>query len=141
MSKESIIRELPDQFVAMMRNWAKTGACIGLYTISPAYQGMPNSSTFGPRIPSLAGECSHVDLALDRLPNRERLAVRLFWVTEGQADLVWLGERLRIDYRTVEKRIRRGHELLRQHLATLEAIHERALERSAAGAANYASQP
>lgn len=134
MSKESIIRELPDQFVAMMRNWAKTGACIGLYTISPAYEGMPNTGTFGPRIPPFAGEASHVDLALDRLPNRERLAVRLFWVTEGQADLVWLGQRLGIDYRAVERRIRKGHDLLRRHLATFEARQDRTLERRSMGA-------
>lgn len=133
MSKESIIRELPDSFVAMMRNWVKTGSCIGLYTISPAYEGMPNNGTFGPRIPSFAGEASHVDQALEILPNRERLAVRLFWHTEGQADLVWLGRYLGIDYRAVERRVRKGHERMRQELARLEGRHERTLDRMAVG--------
>jgi len=128
MSKESIIRELPDDFVRQMRNWATTGSNVGMYTISPAYEGMPSSRVPGSVILANYGEISHVERAIDALQNRERLAVRLFWMYEGQ-DLVWLGRRLGCDYRVVESRVRRGHERMRQDLAILEAAYERQRDR------------
>ena len=124
MSKEAIIKDLPEPFVRQMRNWVKTASSVGLYCISPAYEGMPGNPTYGPRIPLSGKERTHLERAIESLPNRERLAVRLFWMYEGH-DLVWLGNRMRCDYRTAESRVRRGHELVRQRLATYEAACER----------------
>ena len=137
MSKESIIKDLPDAFVRQMRNWVKTGAALGRCAISSAYDGMPSNPPYGPRIPTI-NEGSHLDRALDSLPNRERLAVMLFWIYEGN-DLVWLGRRLHCDYRTVEVRVRSGHDLLRRELARLEAAHDRMLARLATG--QFAIEP
>lgn len=126
MSKESIIKELPDSFVRQMRNWVKTGSSVGMYAISPAYEGMPNNSTYGSRIPRM-GEASDLEWALERIPNQVRLAVMLFWLYEGN-DLVWLGRRLHCDYRTAEVRVRKGHDLLRAKLASFEAMRGRLAE-------------
>ena len=127
MSKESIINELPDSFVRQMRNWVKTGSCVGMYAISPAYEGMPNNTVFGPRIPVAGRESTDLEHALEALPAQLRLAVMLFWLYEGN-DLVWLGRRLHCDYRAVERRVRKGHEQLRGDLARREARQNRRLE-------------
>ena len=127
MSKESIIKDLPDAFVRQMRNWVITASGIGFYAISPAYEGMPNNSVYGSRVPSGGAEVSHVERALDALTNRERCAVMLFWQYEGN-DLGWLGRRLGCDYRTAEIRVRRGHEFMRNYIAVREAAHDRMLE-------------
>lgn len=127
MSRKAIIDVLPEHFVNQMRNWAKTSDTVGHYSISQAYEGMPTTPVFGSRSPATGGEASHIQRALDMVPNRERLAVRLFWLYEG-ADLVALGTRLHVDYRTVETRIRKGHEQLREHLARLEGQYERMIE-------------
>jgi hypothetical protein len=132
MSKESIIKDLPRDFVRQMRDWVKTGSCVGMYSMTSAYEGMPNSGTFGSRIPSCTREATHLERALEALPNRERCAVMLFWLYEGN-DLVWLGRRLHCDYRTAEARVRTGHDLMRNDLARWQAAHERMLERLATG--------
>ena len=123
MSKESIIKDLPDSFVRQMRNWVKIGSGVGQYAISPAYEGMPNNTVFGSRIPVGGGERTMVERAIEALPI-ERLAIMLFWQYEGN-DLVWLGRRLHCDYRTVEERVRKGHDLMRTALARWQASHER----------------
>jgi hypothetical protein len=130
VSKESIIKELPDDFVRQMRNWVLTGSCVGMYAISPAYEGMPNNTVYGPRIPMGGGERTIVERALEQLPNNIRSAVMLFWQYEGN-DLVWLGRRLRCDYRTAEKRVRDGHDLMRNDINRQTAAHDRMLERRA----------
>lgn len=125
MSKESIIKELPEAFVRQMRSWAATRSNVGVVAISPAYEGMPTSRVPGPRILAWQfGEPSMLEHAIDALPPREQQAVRLFWLYEGN-DLVWLGRRIACDWRTVESRVRRGHDLLRNDLANREARYER----------------
>ncbi|HKQ24112.1 MAG TPA: hypothetical protein VJT81_06685 [Burkholderiales bacterium] len=127
MSKEAIIKELPDSFVRQMRNWVLTCSCVGMYAISPAYEGMPNTGTYGPRTPSSGGEISDLEWALLTVPIRYRQAVMLFWQYEGN-DLVWMGRRLSCDFRAVERRVREGHDRLRQELARREARRERQME-------------
>ena len=131
MSKESIIKDLPRDFVRAMRNWVKTGSCVGQYAMSSAYQGMPNGTPFGPRIPFI-NEGSHLERALDALPNSVRQAVMLFWQYEGN-DLVWLGRRLHCGFRTAEARVRKGHDLMRNKLAMHQAGEDRRLEDQATG--------
>lgn len=131
MSKESIIKDLPVVFVRQMRNWVLTKSSVGLYTITPAYEGMPGNPTYGARVLSTFREVSLLEHAIDALPNRERLAVRLFWVYEGN-DLVWLGRRLACDYRVAEKRVRHGHDALRADLARREHAYEQMAERQRA---------
>lgn len=126
MSRKAIIDGLPDHFINQMRNWVKTSSSVGHYSISQ-YDGMPMNHAFGSRPPSSGGEATHVERALDMVPNRERQAVRLFWLYEGMS-LEGLSTRLHCHWETVEVRVRKGHELLRQHLATLEARYERMLE-------------
>lgn len=131
MSKESIIRELPEAFVRQMRSWAATRSNVGVCPISPAYEGMPSTRVPGPRIlAGQFGEPSMLEHAIDALKPRYSLAVRLFWLYEGN-DLIWLGRRLGCDYRTVEERIRNGHNALRNDLANREARYERRQERAA----------
>lgn len=128
MSKEQIIKDLPETFVRQMRDWVATGAGIGHVTISSAYEGMPGNTVFGPSVPSGAGESSHVERAIDALPTREKLAVSLFWIYEDN-EFTWLMRRLHVtDPRTLENRIRKGHQLLRADLARREAAYERMID-------------
>lgn len=130
MSKEAIIKELPEGLVRQMRSWVLTRSNTGLYTITPAYQGMPGNPTYGSRVLADFSEVSMLERAIDGLRPRERDAVRLFWIHEGN-DLVWLGRRLGCDYRVVEKRVRNGHDLLRADLARREHAYERMIEHRA----------
>lgn len=131
MSKEAIINELPEPFVMQMRNWVKTRSNVGVYKISPAYEGMPGNPTFGSRVLADFSEVSMLERAIDALRPREAMAVKLFWIYEGN-DLTWLGRRLGCDYRAVERRVRKGHEFLRAEIAKREAAYERQLDRHAA---------
>lgn len=132
MSKEAILKDLSREFVMQMRNWAAVGSNEGLYAISPAYDGMPVTPVRGSRTPLDNGESTHVERALGMVPNRERLAVRLFWMYEGR-EMIWLTKRLMLtDVRTFENRVIKGHQQLRQRLASLQAQYERRLLHSAA---------
>lgn len=129
MSKESIINELPDSFVRQMRNWVKTGSCVGMYAMSQAYQGIRINHTHWAGTPDIH-EATDLEHALEALPAQLRVAVMLFWLYEGN-DLTWLGRRLHCDYRTVEVRVRKGHEQMRGDLARREARQDRRLEQCA----------
>lgn len=126
MSKESIIKDLPERFVLQMRSWVITRSGIGVFTITPIYEGMPGSPVYGSRALSDFGEVSMLERAIDSLRPRYNQAVRLFWIYEGN-DLTWLGRRLGCDYRTAENRVRMGHDQVRNDLAMREARHDRRL--------------
>ncbi len=129
MSKETIIKELPERFVLQMRSWVITRSSVGLYTITPAYSGVPGSRIYGSRILSDFTEVSMLERALESLQARYCQAIKLFWIYEGN-DLTWLGRRLGCDYRTAEDRVRKGHDQMRNDLAKREASYERRQERA-----------
>lgn len=121
MSKK-IYTQLPEEFIRRMRNWAR--ACTGLSN-SLAYASnsifRDTVSVRGERdIPILLGEASDTDEAIALLPVRYRQAVMLFWQYEG-SPLAHLARRcgIGVDYRTYEKRVIDGHDLLRGQLARL----------------------
>lgn len=130
MSKEAIIKDLPQVFVLQMRNWVVTRSGVGLYTITPAYEGMPGNPIYGSRVLADFTEVSMLEHAINTLRPREGQAVKLFWIYEGN-DLAWLGRRLGCDYRTAESRVRKGHDDVRNDLANREARYDRKLARSA----------
>lgn len=124
MSKESIIKELPESFVLQMRSWVVTRSNVGLYTITPAYEGMPGNPIYGSRVLADFTEVSMLERSIESLKPRYCQAVKLFWIYEGN-DLTWLGRRLACDYRTAEERVRKGHNEVRNDLANREARYER----------------
>ena len=117
MSIESIIKELPEDFIRKMRNWAMSKAGGGQYAMSTVFAGMGCGDSYTSHIPILNGEAYDVDNALATVDNRYRQAVMLFWQYEGRP-IRWLGRRLMVESRTVEDRIKQGHALLRDALAT-----------------------
>lgn len=115
MSKEAIIKELPEAFVRQMRDWVRSRSGNG-FAMTSAYDGMPSSSGYAEMpIPILYGAVGDVDIAMLQIPLREREAVRLFWEREGNS-LRWLGRRLAVNHETAEARVVRGHALLREEL-------------------------
>lgn len=119
--RNEIVRELPVDFVRKMQNWVKSRNGSG-FAMTSAYDDVKDSSGYAISVPpTLVGEASDVDEALAKVPNREALAVQLFWEMDG-ASLRQIGRRLLIDYHTVESRVRKGHTLLRAELdATRQA--------------------
>lgn len=123
--RRAIMSSLSEDMVRRMRNWAAAGACGGRVSISSIYSASGVSSGYAQAsMPHLAGEAADVDAGLAVLPAPERAAVSIFWWYEG-ASLPRLAERLRIDYRTLQARIERGHEGLRIALWARRARLER----------------
>lgn len=136
MSGESIIKDLPEDFVRKMRNWARGNCGAVSYAMTTAYDGMgPSSGYAEASIPVLGGEAADVDQALAAVPNRYRQAVMLFWQYEGRP-LTWLGRRLHVDYRAAERRVRQGHHLLIAELAR-RSKHYHRYHQAAADAGAY----
>jgi hypothetical protein len=121
MSRESIIKDLAEDYIRRMRNWSRADSGEGIYASSSIYDpaGHIRGETV---IPTLIGEASDTHLALQAVPARERNAVMLFWQYEGRA-LEWMGRRLgNIHYETVERRVIKGHTL---HQAEIRRMTER----------------
>lgn len=115
MSYETILKDLPEDFIRKMRNWARSNLGGGMYAMTSAYDGV-RSDGYDTQMPILDGEAQDVDAALMTVPNRFRQAVMLFWTYEGR-ELTWLARRLECDYRAVERRVRQGHMLVIAQLA------------------------
>lgn len=119
---EKIYNQLPEEFIRRMRNWARGRAGLSsslAYASSSIFRAAAGER--GERdIPILQGEASDTDEAIALLPVRYRQAVMLFWEYEG-APLAHLARRcgVGVDYRTYERRVIDGHELLRCELARL----------------------
>lgn len=130
MSVDQIIRELPPEFVTKMRNWARSHAGGGMYARSRIFDDVQIRSGFDETmVPILRGEAEDVDNALAVLPGQLRQAVSLFWQYDNPP-LAWLGRRMNphgkaLDWRTVEARIRRGHEALIGTLRAQKAANHR----------------
>jgi DNA-directed RNA polymerase specialized sigma24 family protein len=109
MSKESIIKDLSEDYIRRMRNWARADSGCDQYAMTSAYDGMADNAVYTSSMLTLSGEAQDTHLALQSVPNQYRQAVMLFWQYEGRA-LEWIGRRLgNIHYETVERRIRQGH--------------------------------
>lgn len=124
MSKETIIGDLPVDFVRKMRSWVKSRDGGG-FVMTTAYGGaVPSSGYAEASIPALVGEAGDIDEALMKLAIRWRDAVRLFWIYEGNS-LRWLGRRLAVNHETAEIRVRHGHMLLQMELVNLRHHYHR----------------
>jgi hypothetical protein len=117
-----IYAELDREFIHSMRQWAWNEAGRKGPAISSAYSGEFGSGYFGPRVPRIRMQRGDINHALLHVPTRYRQAVRLFWQWEG-APLTYIAERsgTGVDYRTIQARIIRGHELLRAAINRLAA--------------------
>ena len=117
---ERIYKQLSDQFITRMRNWAWTNSGAGQYVTSSMCAIVAGAGDRYPeaRMPLLIGEAEDTGAALSRLPNRYKQAVSLFWQYEGRP-LAWFARRCGegVDWRTFEKRVFRGHELLKGEIA------------------------
>lgn len=139
MSRESIIKGLPEDYVRRMRNWSRADSGEGLYASSSIYD--PAGHIRGETVmPTLIGEASDTHLALQAVPARERQAVMLFWQYEGRA-LDWIGRRLHIHYETVERRVIKGHAQHQAEIRRMTDLHHaqvRANQLATAAASDYA---
>lgn len=121
MSRESIIMNLPEDYVRRMRNWARAPGEAS-YAMTSAYEGLTASSGYAEApMPVLIGESQDTDRALQEVPNKYRQAVRKFWMYEGRS-LHWLACQLRsppLDYRTVESWLDIGHQA---HMAAIRKL-------------------
>jgi hypothetical protein len=110
---------MSENLVRQMRNWARTTAGIVAYgyTISSCYSGAIRDTYDGPREPLLIGESEDVNAGLLKVPLRYRSAVSMFWQYEGRP-LVWLARRCGegVDWRTFERRVIQGHDVLKGEL-------------------------
>lgn len=115
-----IYKAVSENFVRQMRNWALTsaGASMGESLISSCYTLGGGDRYPESREPVLIGEAEDVGMALGKLPNRYKQAVSLFWQYEGRP-MVWFARRCGegVDWRTYERRVMHGHELLKAELA------------------------
>lgn len=131
MSRESILRDLPEDYLRRMRNWARADSGQGMYAMSSAYTGDQSGDGYDSHMPVLEGEASDTHSALMALPNRERQAVMLFWQFEGRS-LESLGKRLSpefpLHFETVERRVRDGHRLHLAEIRRMTAEHHRQCE-------------
>lgn len=117
MSYETILQDLPEDFIRKMRNWARGNSGPANYAMTSAYDGYRDGSGYNTSPPPvIGGEVNDVDAAMMAVPNAYRWAVTLFWMYEGRS-LSWLGRRLDVSYHTAEVRVRQGHHLLRAALA------------------------
>jgi hypothetical protein len=132
MSRESIIKDLPEDYVRRMRNWVRADSGQGQYAMTSAYTGeRERGDVYDSHMPVLEGEARDTATALDLVPNRERQAVMLFWQYEGRS-LESLGKRLSpeapLHYETVERRVREGHRLHLAEIRRMTAEHYRQRE-------------
>lgn len=115
-----IYKAVSENFVRQMRNWALTnsGVSIGECLISSCYKLGGGDRYPESREPVLIGEAEDVGTALSKLPNRYKQAVSLFWQYEGRP-MVWFARRCGegVDWRTYERWVIDGHELLKAELA------------------------
>lgn len=125
MSKESIIRELPEDFVRKMRDWVRSRTGNG-FAMTSAYEGLGPSSGYAEiPIPIIYGAVADIDVAMLKIELREREGVRLFWIYEGNS-LSWLARRIGVKRQdTAEARVRHGHNLLREQLRVDAQAHAR----------------
>jgi hypothetical protein len=103
-----------------MRNWALTtsGVVPMSYAMSSCY-GISAKDTYGDGgEPILIGEAEDINAALAKMPLRYRIAVMLFWQYEGRP-LAWFARRCGdgVDWRTFERRVAHGHDLLKAEIA------------------------
>lgn len=118
MSRESIVRDLPEDFVRKMINWARVVPGSG-YAQSSVYDGGKTSSGYAESIiPVLVGEAADVSEALKQLPTKEGAAVKNFWELQGLS-MRKLAKKLDVHRNDVEALIRRGHAMLRLELNSL----------------------
>lgn len=124
MSRETIIKNLPHDYVRRMRNWARAPG-ESSYAMTSAYDGVAASSAYSDSpMPVLIGESQDTDRAMQEVPNKYRQAVRKFWMFEGRS-LQWLACQLRsppLDYRTVEHWLDLGH---RSHMTAIRRMTAR----------------
>lgn len=135
MSRESIIQALPEDYVRRMRNWAKADAGSMSYAMTSAYEG-ERSDGYDSHMPILLGEAQDTHAALGAVPNRERIAVVLFWQYEGNS-IRWIGRRLEINEKTVEVRLRDGHALHLEEIRRMVARHNAIVEANRLAMATY----
>lgn len=112
-----IMQQLSQHFIRQMRNWAMANAgTLDGSVISSIYRGEGSGDGYGSSVPIIQGEAIDTDFSLKQIPVRYRSEVMLFWQYEGRP-LTWLARRCAVDFRTYEKRVAQGHEMLIAELA------------------------
>lgn len=113
---DKIYKAISEHFIRRMRNWAQSSSGVGMYATS-RWTDVVDGGEGDERMPLLIGEAADTDTALNLLPARYCSAVKLFWQYEGRP-LAWFARRCGegVDYRTYERRVIDGHEMLRTEL-------------------------
>ena len=107
---------LDDDFVRLMRNWARRGSGQGFNLRACDYSGgMLQAGFREASMPVMEGEARDTEAALATLTIQLQLAVRKFWEKEG---LSWreLGTALAVHHETAKQRVEQGHAVLQAEL-------------------------
>lgn len=114
---KQIMREVPEDFIRRMRNWARAKAGVSLGYAQVNLEAVAGGGYRESLIPTLGGEAEDTDAALQTLPVRVRQAVQLFWAWEDVELTVLARKCGGIDRRTFAARVVDGHLMLRCELA------------------------
>lgn len=131
--KEDVQASYTASFKRRMLNWARSvaGSSLGFAQVN---WSADSCATDGETpIPILQGEAEDTGKALETLPLRYRRAVELYWMWgDEEAELVVLGRKCAVDYRTFAHRVIDGHRLLQGELARASECWRRQRERTEA---------
>lgn len=137
---DRVFRELPADFVRRMRNWARWASGgqdrLGYPSVHPMWSQSPRSPRAELPVGIISGEAGDTNASIDAIPVRYAQAVRLFWQYES-TPIAQLARRCGngVDYRTYEKRVIDGHQLLRAEIARRADAARLCAERYAVAAA------
>lgn len=111
---------LQPDFISSMQTWAigrDVATSSSSWPIEGALDGIGSGSKFHTtRIPPMLGRVHDTEMAICTLPNRYQQAVRQYWMYEGQS-LRWHGRHRKVEHRTFEAWVIKGHELLKVEFA------------------------
>lgn len=117
-----VVKNLPDDFVIRMRNWARSNAGISHQHITMDYSRYLSASDgYSSSVPITMGDAIDVGRALGMLCPRDRQAVEIFWQYEGRS-MEWFGHRAGCDRRTYEARLVAAHDQVRAELNRMHAM-------------------
>jgi len=127
--KEDVRASYTTGFQHRMRNWARSVSGMGSSLAQVNWDFTGGSTDDGPSIPILQGDADDTGKALETLPIRYRRAVELYWMWgDEDAELVVLGRRCAVDYRTFGGRVIDGHQMLQAELARASEAFRRQRE-------------
>lgn len=116
--RNAVLDALTEEFVDRMREWAMKSS--GLSTLSSSWPSdgpLNDAAAHNPtKTPRMLGRAHDTEMGISSLPKPCELAVRQFWLFEGQS-LRWHAEKRGISRYKFESLVTKAHELLKAEFA------------------------